>query len=397
MKWLRWFERRAVPTWSTRQSLEDFTALFGGGTTSSTVDVTPENAVNVPAVFACIQVLSQDVARAPIKLRRKTAEDTYVDAVEHDLWEILHDLPNAEHTAFEFKAAMMRNLLQYGRAYAEVIRSAGRVTALWALDSRYMRVDRDEARRKRWTYSGAGKTFSWLFDPSTPPILELTYDSPIARCRELIGIALALQTFTGKFFAGGGRLPGALQAAGTLTDASMKRIRAAWDAAHSGPANSHKVALLEGGLKYEPFAANNEEAQLEQLLHAITTQICGAFRVPPFKVADLSKATYSNMETGELAYVTSTLDPFFELWENAIRRDLLTTRQFPQYAVTFDRSSLIRSDAQSLHGALSTGLQAGFYSQNDCRRALGLNPIPDGDGYVMNSALVPVGGDRNAA
>jgi hypothetical protein len=40
--------------------------------------------------------------------------------------------------------------------------------------------------------------------------------------------------------------------------------------------------------------------------------------------------------------------------------------------------------------ALATGIQAGFYSQNDARRVLGLNPIADGDRYMVNSALVPV-------
>ena len=33
----------------------------------------------------------------------------------------------------------------------------------------------------------------------------------------------------------------------------------------------------------------------------------------------------------------------------------------------------------------------GFYSPNDCRRKLGQNPIPDGDDYLVNTALQPVG------
>jgi hypothetical protein len=45
---------------------------------------------------------------------------------------------------------------------------------------------------------------------------------------------------------------------------------------------------------------------------------------------------------------------------------------------------------KSLHDALATGRQNGFYSANDARKALGLNPIADGDAYLVNSALVPI-------
>jgi HK97 family phage portal protein len=391
MFWQRWLERREAPV---RPNLAALGHIFGSGLSSAGVSVTPEKALGVPAVFSCVQVLSQDVARTPIRLRRKVANDAYVDATDHDLFEILHDLPNPEQTAYQVKADLMQNLLAYGKAYAQVVRVDGRVTALWPLDSRGMRVDRDAARRKRWTYSGGdGQTYSWTFDPSTPPIFELVYNSPISRCRELIGIALGLQTFTGAFFANGGRLPGALQTTGTITPERMRTLREAWNAAHSGVANSHKIAVLDGGIEYKAFAANNQEAQLTETLQAVNQMIAGVFRVPTWKIGDLSHANYSNMEAGEIAYVTSTLDPLYECWESAIQRDLLTNRQFGQFQVQFDRGALIRSDVKAQHDAIAVGVNTGFYSQNDARKMLGLNPIPDGDRYRVNSALQPVGGD----
>ncbi len=77
-------------------------ALFSSGPTDSGIVVTSENALSVPAVFACCQVLSQDVARTPIRFRRQTAPDTFEDATEHPLSEILGALPNPETTAFSF-------------------------------------------------------------------------------------------------------------------------------------------------------------------------------------------------------------------------------------------------------------------------------------------------------
>jgi hypothetical protein len=54
---------------------------------------------------------------------------------------------------------------------------------------------------------------------------------------------------------------------------------------------------------------DNERSQLTETQQAINAMIAGAFRVPTWKIGDLTKANYSNMEAGELAYVTSTLDP----------------------------------------------------------------------------------------
>lgn len=151
--------------------------------------------------------------------------------------------------------------------------------------------------------------------------------------------------------------------------------------------------MLEQGLDYQPIATVNSDAQLNETLLSINTAIAGTFRVPTWKIGDLSKANYSNMEAGAIEYVTGALDPYFACWEHAIRRDLLTTRQFGQFDVLFDRSTLIRSDVRSLHEALARGRDAGYFSVNDVRRMLGMNPISadqGGDLYLANANLKPL-------
>jgi len=397
MRWpfSRFFEQRAAQRWrlSRLQSLAEMG--LGSGPTAAGVTVTPERALTVPAVFACVSVLAQDVAKTPIKIRRKVAADTFEDAVEHDLWELLHGLPNPETSAYTFKQDMMMDLLTYERAYAEIIRVEGRVVALWRLDPTRVHVDRDEQRRKRYRVTLAnGQTQTWTFDASRPPLLELSHPSPLGRCRDLIGTALALQQYVGKFFANGARLGGVLQTDQSLSDESIRHIRDSFNAEQAGVENAHKLAVLEQGLKWQTIAAPNDDAQLNETLQTIRAEIAGVFRVPTWKIGDLSKATYSNMESGENAYVNGTLDPYFTCWEHAIRRDLLTTRQYGRFDVTFDRSTLIRNDITSLHVALARGRDAGFYSANDVRRKLGENPIPadqGGDLYVANGNLKPAG------
>src|SRR5687768_3094255 len=99
----QWLERRAAPTWQLSRLSSWGDMGIGAGPTSAGVIVTPEAALTVPTVFACIAVLSQDVARCPVRLRRRVDADTFIDAADHGLWELLHDLPNPETSAYDFK------------------------------------------------------------------------------------------------------------------------------------------------------------------------------------------------------------------------------------------------------------------------------------------------------
>src|SRR5215471_16609471 len=157
LAWLKtWTGERALERRAVIWPLPPLTDLIGPTVAGMTVDAT--TATKVPAVFSCCQVLSQDLARTPIRLRQQVDDDTSVDALDHPLYEILHDLANPEMTAYQFKAAMEWNLLVYGRAYAEIVRVDGRVTQLWPLDPQQMTVDRVPGTwRKRWTYAAGAQ------------------------------------------------------------------------------------------------------------------------------------------------------------------------------------------------------------------------------------------------
>ena len=69
-----------------------------------------------------MKVLSEDVGKTPIRLRRKIGSDSFEDATEHPLFEVLHALPNAETDAFTFVREMTIDLLLYGAAFAQIVR-----------------------------------------------------------------------------------------------------------------------------------------------------------------------------------------------------------------------------------------------------------------------------------
>lgn len=90
-----------------------------GGETPAGVDVTPDSALSYSAVFACVRVLAEDVASLPLLVYRRLRPRGKERAPEHYLYPLLHDQPNPEMTAIEFRETLMGHLALWGNGYAE--------------------------------------------------------------------------------------------------------------------------------------------------------------------------------------------------------------------------------------------------------------------------------------
>jgi HK97 family phage portal protein len=369
-------------------------ALLGSEATASGQVVPWTVAIGLPDVFACAQVIAQDVARTPLKLQAVSAGNAY-DAIDHELWEVLHDLPNPETTAYEFRYDLVWDLLTHEAAYAEIRRAPGsrRILGLWRLDPDRVSVGRDQDGVKRWTYRrDDGTTFLYRFNPDTPPLLHLRMRSPIRRVRETLGLLSAVERYGAKFFANGARLSGVFSAPAGTPQNAYDELKAQLRLLFTGTENAHRHMTTRGELKYTPFTSPNDEAQFIETRKYLRTLIAGAFRVPPHKIGDLERATFSNITQQEIEYVNGALGPQFTAWAQALRRDVLTTRQYPRYDVVFDITDLIEGDLLMVSEALSKQVDAGIITINEARRRLRMNTVAAeiGDVHLVNGNKVPV-------
>jgi hypothetical protein len=95
--------------------------LNDGGKTVAGVAIDEWVAEGMPAVYACVHAISETVGQLPLKLFKKS-EGVAGSRRHHPLYMILHDLPNPEMTAFQFREVMTRHLAMWGRAYAFIQR-----------------------------------------------------------------------------------------------------------------------------------------------------------------------------------------------------------------------------------------------------------------------------------
>ena len=92
-----------------------------------------------------VRILSKSIVRLPVHIYKYTDSGSKEKAINHPLYQLIHDEPNPEMTSFVFRETLMTHLLLYGNACAQIIRNGkGEIIALYPLMANRMSVDRDD-------------------------------------------------------------------------------------------------------------------------------------------------------------------------------------------------------------------------------------------------------------
>ena len=392
------FKARDKPKDSLNGSRYSF---FFGGTTAGKA-VNEHTAMQMTAVYSCVRILAETLAGLPLHVYKYNDSGGKEKYLKHPLYKLLHDEPNPEMTSFTFRETLMSHLLLWGNAYAQIIRNArGEVIALYPLIPNKMTVDRDKNGRLFYLYQRnmedaptIGKeTIVYLNPSDVLHIPGLGFDglmgySPIAMAKNAIGLAMATEEYGAKFFANGAAPGGVLEHPGTIKD--PQKVKDSWNAAYQGSTNSHRVAVLEEGMKYQQIGIPPEQAQFLETRKFQINEIARIFRVPPHMLADLEKSSFSNIEQQSLEFVKYTLDPWVVRWEQTMCRSILMESEKPTVFIKFNVDGLLRGDYASRMSGYATARQNGWMSANDIRELENLDRIPvelGGDLYLINGAM----------
>lgn len=363
-------------------------------TTAAGVSVTPQSALRLSAVYACVRILSESVAQLPLFVYEKQNSGGKARATKHPLYRLLHDAPNDDMTSFEYREMLMVHLCLRGNAYSEIVwNTRGQVQALYPLHPDRVQVFwKDNERFYRiWNANQSSVELPeykiWhLRGMSEDGITGL---SPIALHRQAIGLGLAAEEFGARFFGSGAQLSGVLQHPGELGDEAYERVLRNWNARYGGLSNAHQTVILEEGTTYQPISVAPEDAQFLETRQFQVTDIARIFRVPPHMIADLDKATFSNIEHQGIEFVVHTLTPWLRRFEQSLTQRMMTQAEQSRYFIEFLIDGLLRGDTESRYAAYATARQNGWLSANDIRELENMNPVNGGDVYLVPLNMVP--------
>lgn len=393
---LRWF--RGKEEEETRGTLRDpswWKTVFTGSSSYAGETVTQDSALRQAVVWACVQAISQDVASLPIKIYSKVSELERDPVDDHPVARIFHTAPNPEMSPFTFKETMTMHTLLYGNAFAEIERNQqGQPIAMWILLPENMTVS-VSGGEVFYTYQmGSGQVT--LPSENVFHVKGMGHDgilgySPINYARQIIGDMQAMQKSGGSFFANSSRPSGILSHPAKLSEDASKRLRKSWDGLYASSGNSGRTAILEEGLKFQTMSIPHSESQWLEARQFAVIDICRMYRVPPHIVQDLSNATYSNIESQQIQYLSQTLMPWLRRWEQEINRKLMTVDDRSVYA-EFLAEEALRGNTVDRYSAYRTARESGWLSINEIRKRENLNNIGEqGDKYIQPLNFADVG------
>lgn len=373
-----------------------------GAVTAAGVAVTPDTALTYSAVWACVRVLAEDVGSLPLILYRRLPRGGKERATDHPLYRLLHDAPNSEMSSMDWREAQMMNLCLWGNAHSQVRwNRGGRIVDLWPMLSRYMRLDRRDGLLRYISTDPAARASDLPANEmlhtrgmSTNGLVGL---SPIALARQAIGLGMATERYGAAFFGNGARPGVVLMTPGELSDPAYERMKNSWGEAHSGVENAHKPAILEQGTTIETIGVPPEEAQFLQTRKFQVLEVARWYRMPPHKIGDLERATFSNVEHQGLDYVVNTLRAWLTRLEQAIARTLFTDSERDVLFAEFLVDGLLRGDQKARYDAYAVARSWGWMSANEIRERENMNAIPGGDAYLMPLNMTTAGATPTSA
>ena len=360
--------------------------LFGGASTDSGISVTPATAMNYSAVYAAVRVIAEAVSSLPLNLYERLPQGGKAKANAHPLYHLLHDSPNPEMTSLQWREASMAHLLLHGNSYTEIVRDLeGNPVELWPIDPQVVTPKRTDSGE---LYYDLNRGQNFLTAHNMLHICGLSFDgisgiSPIAMARQSIGLSMAIEQFGAGYFGRGARPGGVLTFPGQLSPEARQNLRRSFEELHAGGANSHRVALLEAGLKWEQIGVPPDDSQFLQSREFQIIEIARWFNIPPYKLRDLTKPSYNSLELMSIEFLTDTLRPWLVRWEQQLNRKILRTSEKAVYFFEHNVEGVLRGDQASRYSAYAVARNWGWLSVNEIRERENLNPVDGGDVYMQ--------------
>ena len=371
-------------------------SLFGG---------TELQAMRLPAVNACIEILSDSVAKLPIFLMDG---ETREQIRRHPAIRLLTSRPTECLTAFDYHKLMESRRIAYGNAYALIFRNPyGEPTELLPIEPGYMQPILDD-NGKLWYVGTNPRTGEYRKFWSTDVLHYKAFMTDslegigyLRRGRELLETAMQAQKYETNFFKNNGAPGGVLEVETDLSSKSFidengneidakEIIRKSWEKVHSGADNAFRVAVLDMGMKYKPISSSNRDAQFIETKTASIEDIGRLFNIPLYKLG-VGKQTYQSNEQAAIEYMQRTLSPIIAEHEQEDTYKLLTAAE-QQKGLQIRRNMMgeLRGDWNARAAYYRTLSDIGAYSPNDIRALEDMPAVEGGDSCKASLNYVPL-------
>jgi HK97 family phage portal protein len=380
-----------------------WTSVGASRSTTSKVDVSEDTALNYSAVWCATRLLCGTGAQLPLPIYSGAEDDTRTKVKDHPAYRLLNIAPNPEMTAFNFRSVMWQWQVNWGNAYAEIVREGnnqeGPLMQLWPIDPSRVTPKRDEAGqlyyevRENHAEPTILRAWQMFHLPSIITYDGLVGQGVVAHARETIGAGIAKEKKAAHQL-GGGNIPQVvIEHAGKWPDDVRGAFRKEWKEIHGGP-DGDTVAVLQGGATAKPLSGfSPQDSQFLESRQFDVEEIARWYGIPPHLLQHLLRATFNNVEELGIDFVRYGLMAWLEIWEQVIRQKLFTPDEQVEMFAEHNVDALMRGNAAARAAFYQAMTSAAIMCRNECRKLENLDPVDGGDVYLVQGAMVPLDDD----
>lgn len=381
------------PAWSNHQSYGTYS--FGVNTPAG-VRVSPETALLLPVIAACVTRLSFVTAGLPIRVYKEADDDSKVTDKKHEVYRLLatkKGRPNSWQTGWGFRQMLTMHLALRGNAYAEIItNNGGGIESLEPIHPDRVEPERLENGRLRYKLRAMGDLPErFLTQDEVLHLRWMSSDgieglSPITLAAKSIGLAQAAETHGASLFKNGGRPGMVISHPNKLTLEAKEQMRAEWDKLYRGADKAHNVAVVDGVTTFHEIGITPEDAQYLETRKFQAEDIARIYGMPPHMVGIMDHATFTNIEHQSTEFIKYTMDPWLKEWEASVDRDLIIEED---YVFEHNVDGLLRGDSEARFNQYQIGLNNMIYTRNEVRKMENLPPVKGGDDFQQPLNMTP--------
>lgn len=365
------FFSKVKTAWRTFNSLEDpamslndpktWDALFSRQDSVAGEQVTAMKALTLASVWQAVSTISGDVASLPLNFMETQEPGTRAGDKKVAMGPInfmVSEEPNSETSAYDFWRTMLTHALLWGNGYALIERASfGQPTRMVNLLPDKVEVFRDE--EGSLFYEAEINKVKRLYMPNEIFHLKGLIIEPgigtdfIQSAKDVFGILLAAQNFTGKFFENGAQQGGVLTVPNTMSQPARDNLAAGFNE-KVGKENWFKFLILRDGATFMPTTVNAEQSQLNEMMERMVREVGRYFNLPAFKLGLTDSQSYNSIEQAQLIYLQSTLRHWIKCITGEADLKLRTMPEKRRLTRFFevDVSKIIETDSKTFNEVL---------------------------------------------
>lgn len=337
-------------------------------------------------VFACVNAISERVADIDLKLQQKQKDGTWKDIPTHPALDLIRKV-NDFTTFYDLIYGTQAYLELDGNAFWYIPRNGNQAPSeIWQLDPTRVAVVKSK------TEYVSGYILTTETGTQVPfeieEIIHFKRFNPLNPLRgmgtvQAADIEIDINKYASEWqrnFFGNSAMPsGVLSTEGTLNQDQYDRIKMNWDSKFKGTPNAHKMALLEGGLKWQSMSPTSREMEFTNSRKDTRDTILAIFRVAKTILGITEDVNYASAQATEYVFSKYTIKPKVKFLVSKLDEFYLPLFKLDSAQYRLFYSDPVPENIEQNLEIINSGRQNGWLSKNEARARFGYDPREGAD------------------